>query len=142
VNNNDGVNYELGMRFKSSAAGKITAIRFYKSSLETGTHVGKIYSSTGALLASVTFSGESASGWQTMNLATPLAISAGVEYTVSVNTGNKYYVDTVSGMASQITNGVLSSIVGNNGVYGPVGSRPTSSWSNSNYFRDIVFVPN
>jgi hypothetical protein len=140
VNNNDGVDYELGMRFKSSAAGKIAAIKFFKSSSESGTHVGKIYSSTGAMLASVTFSGETASGWQTMNLATPLAISAGVEYTVSVNTGNRYYVDTVSGMASQITNGPLSSIVGSNGVYGPVGSRPTSSWSDSNYFRDIVFV--
>jgi hypothetical protein len=141
-NNNDGVNYELGMRFKATVAGRITAIRFYKSSSESGTHTGKIYSSTGTLLASVVFSGETASGWQTMNLSTPLSIAANTEYTVSVNTGNKYYVDTVSGMASQITNGSLMSIVGNNGVYGPVGSRPTSSWSNSNYFRDVVFAPN
>jgi hypothetical protein len=142
LKNNDGVNYELGMRFKATAAGKITAIRFYKSSSESGTHTGKIYSSTGTLLASVVFSGETASGWQTMKLSTPLSIAANTEYTVSVNTGNKYYVDTVSGMASQITNGNLMSIVGNNGVYGPVGSRPTSSWSNSNYFRDVVFAPN
>ncbi|MGZ3817548.1 MAG: DUF4082 domain-containing protein, partial [Bdellovibrio sp.] len=119
----------------------ISSIRFYKSAAETGTHVGKIYSSSGQLLGQVTFTNESASGWQQADLATPIAITANTEYTVSVNTGNMYYVDTVSGMASQISNGSLRSVVNGNGVYGPVGSRPTKSWSNSNYFRDIVFVP-
>ncbi|MEZ0391079.1 MAG: hypothetical protein ACAH59_02610, partial [Pseudobdellovibrionaceae bacterium] len=38
------------------------------------------------------------------------------------------------------SNGSLRSVVGSNGVYGPVGARPTSSYQNSNYFRDIVFV--
>ncbi|MGZ3801495.1 MAG: DUF4082 domain-containing protein [Bdellovibrio sp.] len=141
LQSNDKVNYEMGMRFYSTQAGKISSIRFYKSAAETGTHVGKIYSSSGQLLGQVTFTNESASGWQQADLATPIAITANTEYTVSVNTGNMYYVDTVSGMASQISNGSLRSVVNGNGVYGPVGSRPTKSWSNSNYFRDIVFVP-
>ncbi|MEZ0391078.1 MAG: Ig-like domain-containing protein [Pseudobdellovibrionaceae bacterium] len=140
MNMNDGVSYELGMRFTSTAAGKIMAIRFWKTSSESGTHTGKIYSSSGALLASVVFSSETASGWQQMNLASPLSIAANTEYTVSVNTGAGYYVATNNGMASQISNGSLRSVVGNNGVYGSVGSRPTQSWQNSNYFRDIVFV--
>ncbi|MGZ3748607.1 MAG: hypothetical protein ACXWRE_14450 [Pseudobdellovibrionaceae bacterium] len=50
-------------------------------------------------------------------------------------------MNTVSGMASQTSNGALSSVLGNNGVYGPIGTRPTTSWWNSNYFRDIVLVP-
>jgi hypothetical protein len=143
LNNSDGsnVNYELGMRFTSAASGQIKAIRFYKSASETGTHIGKIYSSTGQLLASATFTNETASGWQVQNLASPLTIAANTEYTVAVNTGNTYYVATDGGLASQIAYEHLKSIVGNNGVYGPVGSRPTQSWQNSNYFRDVVFVP-
>jgi hypothetical protein len=135
-----GVNYELGMKFSSTAAGVIKGIRFYKSSRESGTHVGKIFSSSGKLLAKVTFTGETASGWQQQMLATPLSIAANTKYTVSVNTGNTYYVDTISGLASQVSNGNLRSVVGNNGVFGPVGKFPTKSWSNSNYFRDVVFA--
>jgi hypothetical protein len=49
-------------------------------------------------------------------------------------------VATNNGMDSRIANGNLQSVVGNNGVYGSVGSMPTSSYENSNYFRDVVFV--
>ncbi|MEZ0392009.1 MAG: DUF4082 domain-containing protein, partial [Pseudobdellovibrionaceae bacterium] len=140
VNLNDGVAYELGMKFTSTVSGKITGIRFYKGSSESGTRTGKIYSSTGALLASVTFPAGTASGWQQATLASPLSIAANTQYTVSVNTGAGYYVATNDGMASQISSGSLRSVVGNNGVYGPVGARPTNSYQNSNYFRDIVFV--
>ena len=136
-----GVNYELGTLLQSNTAGQITAIRFWKDANETGTHTGHIWSSTGTLLASVTFANETASGWQQQALTTSLAIAANTTYVVSVNTGNTYYVTTNSGMASQVTNGNLSSVVGNNGVYGSTGTFPTNSWQNSNYFRDIVFVP-
>ena len=72
---NDGVSYELGTRLYSDTAGQITAIRFWKSSSESGTHVGHIWSSTGSLLATVTFANETASGWQQQALSTPLAVS-------------------------------------------------------------------
>jgi LmbE family N-acetylglucosaminyl deacetylase len=138
-----GVNYELGMLIQSDIAGQITGVRFWKDSHETGTHTGHIWSSTGTLLATVTFSNETASGWQVQSLATPLTIAANATYVVSVNTGNTYYVDTYSGLASKITNLDLSSVVTtNNGVYGTVATFPTGSYSNSNYFRDVTFVPN
>jgi hypothetical protein len=140
LTNNDGKAYELGMKFTSIKSGRITAIRFYKSPSETGTHTGKIYSSTGSLLASVTFSVETASGWQQQALATPLSITAGTTYVVTVNTGANYYVATVSGLATQKSSANLRTIVGQNGVFGPVGSLPTQSWNDSNYFRDIVFT--
>jgi hypothetical protein len=144
LNNSDGSkkNYELGMKFMSTTAGKITGIRFYKSPSESGNHTGKIYSESGALLVSGTFSSETSSGWQTLKLATPLSINANTVYVVSVNTGKTYYVATVSGLASQVTQGSLMSVVGNNGVFGPVGSMPTQSWNQSNYFRDVIFAPN
>ena len=143
VNQSDGAstNYELGMKFRASAAGQITGIRFWKDSKEVGTHTGRIWSSTGTQLASVTFSGETASGWQQQSLAAPLAIAANTTYVVTVNTAGTYYVDNTTGLATQITNGNLSSVVGGNGVYGPVGAFPTNTFQSSNYFRDIVFLP-
>jgi Domain of unknown function (DUF4082)/Glycosyl hydrolases family 16 len=141
VGQRDGttVNYELGTLFQSNTSGQITAIRFWKDSKETGTHTGHIWSSMGALLASVTFSNETASGWQQQALTTPLSIAASTTYVVSVNTGNTYYVATNNGLSSQVVNGNLSSVVGNNGVYGATGTFPTNSWQSSNYFRDITF---
>jgi hypothetical protein len=143
LSNSDGagVNYELGLRFTPTTAGQIRSIRFYKSSSESGSHTGKIYAANGQLLASVVFANESVSGWQVQNLATPLAVVANTEYTVSVNTGNTYYVATNNGLSSGITSGSLQSPAGG-GVYGPLGSKPNLTWQNSNYFRDVVFVPN
>jgi hypothetical protein len=134
--------YELGMEFRSAKAGQIQAIRYYKAPSETGSHVGKIWSSTGTLLASVTFSNETASGWQQQALATPLTIQPNTTYIVSVN-ANSYYAVTNNGLATTITNGDLSAVAdGSNGVYNPTpASFPTQSFQNSNYFRDIVFAP-
>jgi LmbE family N-acetylglucosaminyl deacetylase len=137
----DGENLELGMLFQSDTAGQITGIRFWKDSNETGTHTGSIWSSTGTRLASVTFCNETASGWQVQSLASPLPITPNTNYVVSVNTGDTYYVDTIGGLASNITNADLSSVVTtNNGVYGNVATFPANSYSNSNYFRDVVFL--
>jgi hypothetical protein len=142
TNATDGAtaNYEMGTKFQSSVAGQITAIRFYKAPSESGTHTGRIWSSTGTQLASVVFANETASGWQTATLATPLAITAGTPYAVTVNTGNAYFVATNSGLANAVTSGPLSTIVGANGIYGPVGAYPTTSYQGSNYFRDVVLV--
>jgi hypothetical protein len=142
LHNIDGanVNYELGTKLRSSAAGNITAIRFWKDSLESGTHTGHIWSASGSLLASVVFANETASGWQQQALPAPIAIAANTAFTVSVATANGYYVSTNDGLASSVTNAALSSIVGNNGTYGPPGQYPTQTWIASNYFRDVVFT--
>jgi len=143
VNLSDGsnVNYELGTVFSSDVAGSVTAIRFWKGSSETGTHAGNLWSASGQLLASVTFSSETASGWQQQVLAAPLQIAANTTYVVSVNTGGTFYVATSGGLASQVVNQDLSSIVGNNGVFGTPAQFPTSTYNHTNYFRDIVFAP-
>ncbi len=137
-----GVDYELGTTFTSDVTGLITAVRFWKSSSENGTHIGNIWNSSGNLLTSVTFTNETASGWQAQALPSPLAIAANTTYIVSVNTTNAYYVITQSGLASQLINQDLRSVVGNNGVYATTpGQFPTNTFSNSNYFRDLYFVP-
>jgi hypothetical protein len=140
-NATDNVAYELGTKFQASAPGQISAILYWKAPSETGTHTGKIWSANGTLLASVTFSGESASGWQAQALTSPLAIQANTTYVVSVNV-NRYYVATGRGLASTVVNGDLSSVAdGANGVYGNSGAFPNNSYNNTNYFRDVSFVP-
>src|SRR5438445_5286479 len=67
---------ELGVRFYSDTPGYITGIRFYKSAANTGTHIGNLWSSGGALLASATFTAETTSGWQQVNFSGPVAITA------------------------------------------------------------------
>src|SRR4051812_38226249 len=63
-NESDAAAVELGVKFRADRAGRITGLRFYKSAKNTGTHVGRLWSRGGALLASATFTGETASGWQ------------------------------------------------------------------------------
>jgi hypothetical protein len=142
VNLSDGptTNYELGTLFQSSIAGQITAIRFWKASNETGTHTGHIWSAGGTLLATAAFSGETASGWQQVSLSPPLSIATNMTYVVSVNTGATFYVATDNGLASSVVNGPLSTVVGNNGVYGSPGAFPTNTYLSSNYFRDVVLT--
>jgi hypothetical protein len=133
--------YELGMAFRSTSAGTISAIRYWKSASDNGSHTGRLWSASGELLASAVFSGESASGWQQTALSSPLAILANTTYVVSVNT-NSHYVLTNGGLASAVIRAPLQSEVGGNGRYGDLGTFPTQSWNDSNYFRDVVFSAN
>ncbi len=139
------INYELGTKFTTSAAGKITGIRFFKDAKETGTgtRTGRIWSvpptGPGMQLATAAFSNETASGWQQADLATPVDVAANTTYLVTVNTRNAYYVSTVNGLMPAITNGPLSTAVGNNGVFGNPGAYPANTFMASNYFRDVAF---
>ena len=87
----------------------------------------------------VTFTGETASGWQTQALTTPVALAPGSTYVVSVN-ANSLFVMTRSGLATALTSGPLSSVAdGANGVFAnSAGTFPTSSWSSSSYLVDAV----
>lgn len=139
-NATDNSPYEMGVKFRSAKAGQITAIRYWRSTSETGTHVGKIWAATGGSpLASVTFSSETASGWQEQALSTPVNIQADTIYVVSVNC-NSHFPITYDALASSVVTGDLSSVADNNGVFGSPNSLPTNSYRNSNYFRDLVFV--
>jgi hypothetical protein len=130
---------ELGMKFTSSQAGQIRKIRYYKPDTESGSHVGRLWSASGTLLTSASFSGETSSGWQEATMSSPFTIVANTTYVVSVNSNNNYAY-TANGLGSMITNGPLSSIAGSNGVYiYASGSFPTNSHQNTNYFRDVTF---
>ncbi len=133
--------YELGTKFVSTHKTLIKAIKFYKADTETGIHIGKIWSDTGSLLASVEFTNETDSGWQFAVLPTPLLINENTTYIVSVN-NNIAYCATHNGLANSVVNGLLSTVAdGNNGVYNYTPANfPTDSYLNSNYFVDIFVV--
>jgi Ca2+-binding RTX toxin-like protein len=142
VNDNNPVN--LGMKFQADTAGWISGISFYKGVNNTGSHTGYLWSSTGTLLASATFGGESASGWQSVNLTQDVAIQANTTYVVSYSTNGNYSA-TSNFFNSEITNGNLhalsSALSGGNGVYGygSSGLFPTNTYNSANYYVDVAF---
>jgi hypothetical protein len=138
---------ELGMKFTSDVAGTVTGVRFYKYSQNTGTHTGSIWSAAGALLGTVTFSGESASGWQTATFTTPIAIAANTTYIVSYHTNTGRYAATTPGFNTAIDRAPLhvptSAASGGNGVYryGSTSAFPNQTFNASNYWVDVIFRP-
>jgi fibronectin type 3 domain-containing protein len=130
---------ELGVKITVDQAMALKAIRYYRDSRETGSHTGSLWSAGGVRLATVAFTGETASGWQQANFASLPTLQPGVTYVVSVNV-NAFYVFTQSGLATQVVSGPLRSVAdGQNGVYGlSAGAFPAQSWNSSNYFVDAV----
>lgn len=138
---NDGP-YEMGVKFSSSQAAEVKALSYYKVVGETGSHTGNLWSSTGTLLASVTFTNETSGGWQYAFLNSPVYLNANTTYVVSVNSNTAYGASANGALDNPITNGVLSTIADNdNGVFGSPATFPTGSYLNTNYFRDIVVEP-
>ena len=131
---------ELGVSFKSDVNGTITGIRFYKSATNTGTHVGRLWGPNGSLLASVTFTSETASGWQQANFSTPVAITANAVYTASYGLTIGHFSANWNYFASAgYNNAPLHAVQAPNGVYGILGTRPTSTHQAANYWVDVVF---
>jgi Domain of unknown function (DUF4082) len=81
-------------------------------------------------------------GWKTFTLPASLAITANTDYIVAIsNSSDRYYAEQIGGLASPIVSGHLHTYAGS-GVYTTVlGTMPTLTWQNTNYFRDIVFKP-
>jgi hypothetical protein len=137
---------ELGVRFRSSAAGNVTALRFYKHPQNTGSHVGSLWSASGTLLAQVTFSGETASGWQVQTLATPVALTPNTDYVASYHTSSGFYTGDDNYFASSgVSSGPLSApqdgTGGANGLYrySAGSSFPNETYNSENYWVDVVF---
>jgi hypothetical protein len=131
---------ELGLKFQANTNGEITGIRFYKGSLNVGTHVADLWSSTGTLLATATFASETASGWQQVNFSNPVAITAGTTYVASYRTNGDYSADPNYFSTSHVS-GDLIAPSGSNGVYayGSGGLFPTNSFNSTSYGVDVVF---
>ncbi|MGO7683612.1 DUF4082 domain-containing protein [Rhizobium ruizarguesonis] len=142
VNTNDTSAVELGVKFQTSVAGTITGIRFYKGDLDTGTHTGSLWSNTGTKLATLTFTNETASGWQTAYFTSPVSLTVGQTYTASYHTNSGHYSTTISYFTSNVTSGPLTAPASGNGVYtyGSASLYPTSTYQSTNYWVDVMFT--
>src|SRR5215472_17512978 len=157
IDSGDPAAIEVGVKFRADTFGFITGVRFYKASANTGTHIGNLWTATGQLLASATFTGETASGWQQVNFSQPVQINKNTTYIASYfapkghysEDGGYFYttppmgpnptitnVDSPPLHALRNTNGVV------NGVYSYSGSStfPTNSTGATNYYVDPVFT--
>jgi Domain of unknown function (DUF4082) len=139
----------VGVQFTTSVPGSVSGIRFYKGSLNTGTHVGSLWSSTGTQLATVTFTNETASGWQQANFSTPVTITAGTTYVASYHTTVGYYSSDANYFNTSYYNGMYltapssGSTSNGNGlyIYTATDAFPTGNYSATNYWVDLVFNP-
>ncbi|WP_183845838.1 N,N-dimethylformamidase beta subunit family domain-containing protein, partial [Rhizobium etli] len=142
VNTNDSSAVELGVKFQTSVAGTVTGIRFYKGDQDTGTHTGSLWSSTGTRLATLTFTNETTSGWQTAYFTSPVSLTAGQTYTASYHTNSGRYSTTTNYFTSNVTSGPLTAPASGNGVYryGNNSLFPTSTFQSTNYWVDVMFT--
>jgi hypothetical protein len=152
---------EVGVRFRlrTTTGGSILGLRFYKAAANTGTHVGSLWSNTGTLMGQVTYSNETASGWQQANFPTPIPVMPNTTYVASYNTSVGHYSDNanyfasagyINGSTAQLT--ALANLPGTaesagggyDGCMVPA-SVPTfpgnSNGSAANYWVDVVFAP-
>jgi hypothetical protein len=138
----------LGVEFTPSGNGWISGIRFYKGSGNTGTHIGALWTTSGSLLGQVTFTSESASGWQQANFSSPIPVTAGTTYIASYFApSGDYSVSSAYFTSTGVTNGPLtapqsSAVSLGNGLYGYSGSLafPSGTYNATNYWVDVVFT--
>ncbi|XVS67615.1 N,N-dimethylformamidase beta subunit family domain-containing protein [Actinosynnema sp. CA-299493] len=145
----DGSTLELGVKWRADRSGYVRGVRFYKSSGNTGTHTGSLWTSTGQRLGTGTFANETASGWQTLLFGTPVQVAANTTYVVSYLTPTGRYsadIEYFSHYSRRRTyleplTALPSGVDGPNGLYRYGGGFPDRSSEESHYWVDVVWAP-
>jgi hypothetical protein len=138
---------ELGLNFTTSQAGQVTGLKFYKGYHNTGTHVGTLWDATGNQLARVTFSAETANGWQKAYFATPVNVTAGQHYTISYYAPRGHYAYntnyfSTTRVAGPLTAPANSPTIGNGVYHYGDSAYPASVYRATNYWVDVLFNAN
>ena len=136
---------EVGVKFRTDLLGVITGFRFYKFANNTGTHVGHLWTSTGALLATATFTARPRPRWQQVNLASPIAINLNTTYVASYFAPvGRYAVNSAriatAGVDRAPPHALQNGVDGGDGVYGygPSGTFPNQTYQSENYWVDVL----
>ena len=113
--------------------GTVNGIRFYKSAANTGTHIGNLWTASGQLLASATFTSETASGWQQVNFSQPVLISPNTTYVASYFDPKGHYSETEQYFDPPLAGGsilnspplhaVRNNVSTSNGLYADIGQQ-------------------
>ena len=138
---------EVGVRFTADSSADLTGIRFYKASTNTGTHVGHLWTTSGQLLATATFPGETASGWQQGYFSSPVLLNAGTVYVASYFAPNGHYSASggyfaATGVDRPPLHALADGVSGSDGIYtyGTSGGFPSSSFNSTNYWVDVLYA--
>ncbi len=137
---------ELGLKFKPNVDGWVVGVRFYKGRGNTGPHTGTLWNAKGLKIAQVTFTNETASGWQTANFDKRVVVKAHAVYVISYHAPVGHYSYTHWYFNNSHDNGYIhmssSRRAHGNGVYAYSNSPtyPTYTWTNTNYFVDVLFT--
>jgi hypothetical protein len=102
--------YELGMRYTVTNASSLVAVRFFRAATESaGNNTVRVWDSGGTQLSSATTSTVVNGGYITVPLPSPVALSAGQQFTVSVNNYTVVQINVASGANNNRTvpNGVV-----------------------------------
>src|SRR5207237_9449678 len=127
----------IGIKCRPSRDDFITRVLYYKGAGNTGTHVGNLWSNTGTLLATATFTGESASGWQQVNFSSAVAVTASTTYVASYFAPLGHYARDLNYFGTNVDNSPLHALAsgtsGGNGVYtyGASSTFPNNSYQAS-----------
>jgi hypothetical protein len=136
----------VGVKFWSTRAGTVSAIRFYRGAKSPTGYVARLYSAAGGLLGSVPMATESGPvpGWQEALFAAPIAIAANTSYVAAYYAPNGQFAASPYGLKQAATNGPLAApaaaSVGGNGVYNYRNRFPTRDYQDTNYFVDVAFI--
>ena len=128
-------------------------MRFYKGAGNNGTHTGSLWTASGTLLATGTFTNETASGWQTLMFANPVQISANTVYVAALLRSRRLlrgdlsqFYPTTTGSTDlaarqpAAARGVRSNGSVGNGVFNCGGPGfPTSTYQGTGYGVDVIF---
>ena len=141
----DGQSLELGIKFQTTTAGYIKAIRFYKGPENLGNHIAHLWTATGELLATARFNNETQTGWQQANFVRPVHLISGAVYIASYYAPRGHYAATNGAFQEEgIHVGGIYAFRdgerGGNGVfrYGNTPSFPTETYHSTNYWVDVV----
>ncbi len=134
----EGTAVELGVKFRSNSDGYVTALRYYRMSGEPAATRATLWSSSGSVIARTSYSSPTSSGWQTVALATPVAVKANTDYVASYTApGGKYAAD--QGTLSSTKPVVNKNLTATAGLYDYGLGFPTRSYASSNYYADVMF---
>lgn len=157
---NNGSALTVGMEFSTPATGiQVTQLWYWRATTAQGTAgvQGQIYrvSDQAALLDTpVTFGAPTGTGWQSVTLPTPVSLTAGAAYKVTVNFADGIYAATAAfwagageGVNGLSHGGVLYAPSGTTAAGGAQGTfaiggiqYPTGSFNNGNYWVDVTAV--
>lgn len=140
----DRSSVELGIKFRSKVAGRVTGAQVYKiaTSKSATPRRASLWNAAGERLASAKIARRAGAGWITVAFDQPVQVVPREKYTVSVFAPRGQYAVTEDVLGARKVRGDLVITGVNNGVYAysAKSTFPRESHQSSNYWVDVTFA--